>query len=79
MTDPVRLADILHSICACGQAAIVRYEAGRHGDNYRAAQACARHEAAARRWVAEAARAGPLREHRLTTTEAPQGDTPTLF
>ena len=77
MSDPVRLRDILRHFCGCGGTAVVRYQAGRHGVDYRAIQACARCAPQARAW---AARAGPLHETRLATDgEAETGDTDTLF
>lgn len=77
MSGPVRLRDILAHLCGCGGTAIIRYQAGRHGDHYRAIQACRWCAPAARAW---AARAGPITETRLAPPdEAAQEDTETLF
>lgn len=69
MADPVRLRDVLHSICACGSRAVIRYASGQHGVDHRAIQACRTCAPKARAW---AARAGPVRETHLAPDEPPE-------
>jgi hypothetical protein len=67
MSDPVRLRDILHRICACGGRATVLYEA--NATELRKIQACRTCAPKARAW---AARAGPIRETRLAPDQPPE-------